>query len=182
MERDTRRCPMNDSQAVGIIGMGAVTSYGWGLQKLWDGLVSGKSAAEPIEFDDISGQAVMVPDGGEQQDSITLSGRAMYGSGRARPWPTPWRGGGGRATVSVSSCVRPWERSRAGATCTSSTPGASAVAISCNCSLRRLRRCSWPKTASRGRPSMSGRPALPARSASSSPANGSPPDSPPTWW
>ena len=73
---------MNESQAVGIVGMGAVSGYGWGLQKLWDGLISGKSAAEPFKFDDVSGQVVLVPEGGEEDDSITLFGRALYGSGR----------------------------------------------------------------------------------------------------
>ena len=33
---------------IGIVGMGAVTGYGWGLHTLWDGLISGKSAAQPI--------------------------------------------------------------------------------------------------------------------------------------
>jgi 3-oxoacyl-[acyl-carrier-protein] synthase II len=73
---------MNESQAVGIVGMGAVSGYGWGLQKLWDGLISGKSAAEPFKFDDVSGQVVLVSEGGDEDDSITLFGRALYGSGR----------------------------------------------------------------------------------------------------
>jgi 3-oxoacyl-[acyl-carrier-protein] synthase II len=73
---------VDESQAVGIVGIGAVSGYGWGLEKLWDGLISGKSAAERFEFDDVSGQVVRVPEGGEEDDSITLFGRALYGSGR----------------------------------------------------------------------------------------------------
>ena len=67
---------------VGIVGLGAVTGYGWGLGELWKGLMSGKSAAHPIAFDDFVGLAATVPDGGDEDDSITLFGRALYASGR----------------------------------------------------------------------------------------------------
>jgi len=73
---------MNADRAVGIVGLGAVTGYGWGLDELWSGLRSGRSAAEPLEFDGFSGLAATVPDGGDEDDSITLFGRAVYGSGR----------------------------------------------------------------------------------------------------
>jgi 3-oxoacyl-[acyl-carrier-protein] synthase II len=62
--------------------MGAVTGYGWGVEHLWNGLISGKSSAEPIEFEEFRGLAAMIPDGGDEEDSITLFGRALYGSGR----------------------------------------------------------------------------------------------------
>lgn len=73
---------VNVEGAAGIVGIGAVTGYGWGVHALWDGLMSGKSAAQPIDFEDMSGLAAMVPDGGDEEDSITLFGRALYGSGR----------------------------------------------------------------------------------------------------
>jgi 3-oxoacyl-[acyl-carrier-protein] synthase II len=67
---------------VAIVGLGAVTGYGWGLGELWKGLMSGKSAAHQVRFDDFVGLAATVPEGGDQADSITLFGRALYGSGR----------------------------------------------------------------------------------------------------
>lgn len=70
------------SQAVGIVGIGAVTGFGWGVKDLWGGLIAGKSAAAPLEYDDCASLAVMVPEGGDEDDSITLFGRALYGSGR----------------------------------------------------------------------------------------------------
>jgi 3-oxoacyl-[acyl-carrier-protein] synthase II len=73
---------MNESKAVGIVRIGVVTGFGWGVKSLWDGLVGRKSAAEPVEFDDCAGLAVFAPDGGDEEDSITLFGRALYGSGR----------------------------------------------------------------------------------------------------
>jgi 3-oxoacyl-[acyl-carrier-protein] synthase II len=73
---------MNSSQRVGIVGIGAVTGFGWGVESLWGGLIAGKSAAEPVGFQDCASLAVLVPDGGDEEDSITLFGRALYGSGR----------------------------------------------------------------------------------------------------
>ena len=67
---------------IAIAGLGAVTGYGWGLGELWKGLLSGKSAAHPIVFDDFVGLAATVPDGGNEEDSATLFGRALYASGR----------------------------------------------------------------------------------------------------
>jgi 3-oxoacyl-[acyl-carrier-protein] synthase II len=67
---------------IAIAGLGAVTGYGWGLGELWKGLMSGKSAAHPVTFDDFVGLAATVPEGGSEEDSITLYGRAFYGSGR----------------------------------------------------------------------------------------------------
>ena len=67
---------------VALAGLGAVTGYGWGLGELWKGLMSGKSAARQVEFDDFVGLAAVVPEGGDEEDSITLFGRALYASGR----------------------------------------------------------------------------------------------------
>ncbi len=73
---------MNVMQAVGIVGLGAVSGYGWGVDPLWGGLLSGKSAAQPVAFGEFAGLAAIVPDGGNEDDSVTLFGRALYGSGR----------------------------------------------------------------------------------------------------
>jgi 3-oxoacyl-[acyl-carrier-protein] synthase II len=67
---------------VAVAGLGAVTGYGWGLGELWKGLMSGQSAAHPVVFEDVVGLAATVPEGGCEEDSITLFGRALYGSGR----------------------------------------------------------------------------------------------------
>ena len=45
---------VNVEGAASIVGMGAVTGYGWGTECLWNGLLSGKSAAQPIDFGEFS--------------------------------------------------------------------------------------------------------------------------------
>jgi 3-oxoacyl-[acyl-carrier-protein] synthase II len=70
------------SKAVGLVGVGAVTGFGWGVDALWSGLLTGRSSAEPIEFEDFKGLAAVVPEGGSEDDSVTLFGRALYGAGR----------------------------------------------------------------------------------------------------
>ncbi len=72
-----------------ISGVGAVTGYGWGREALWDGLVSGKSAAalhEGFGFgsgDDVGpGWIVRVPEGGDQADGNTRFARAMRSAAR----------------------------------------------------------------------------------------------------
>ena len=73
---------MDVTQAAGIVGLGAVSGYGWGLDSLWNGLISGKSAAQPVFFEEVACLAAVVPDGGNEEDSVTLFGRALYASGR----------------------------------------------------------------------------------------------------
>jgi 3-oxoacyl-[acyl-carrier-protein] synthase II len=73
---------MDVTHAAGIVGLGAVSGYGWGLDSLWDGLLSGKSAAKPVFFEEVACLAAVVPDGGNEEDSVTLFGRALYASGR----------------------------------------------------------------------------------------------------
>lgn len=85
--------------------MGAVTGYGWGLQALWDGLLSGKSAAHPVKFDDVAGLAATVPDGGDPEDSCTLFGRALRWSGREAVADARARGWRPGARVGLLLCT-----------------------------------------------------------------------------
>ncbi len=69
-----------------IAGIGAVTGYGWGRESLWQGLLSGKSAAQlqPGYGPGRNEQAwvTLVPDGGDQAVSTSRYGRAMHESAR----------------------------------------------------------------------------------------------------
>jgi 3-oxoacyl-[acyl-carrier-protein] synthase II len=60
----------------GIAGIGIVSGYGWGRQALWDGLVSGKSAAQRFaglgEGDDDLGWVTRIPVGGDPGDGLTV--------------------------------------------------------------------------------------------------------------
>lgn len=69
-----------------IIGLGAVTAYGRGRQALWDGLVSGKSAAAlhhgfGPQTDD-PGWVAVVADTGDPADGATPFARAMRSAAR----------------------------------------------------------------------------------------------------
>jgi 3-oxoacyl-[acyl-carrier-protein] synthase II len=65
-----------------MVGVGAVSGYGWGVDALWRGLLSGRSSGQAIAFEDFKGLAALVPEGGSEEDSVTLFGRALYGAGR----------------------------------------------------------------------------------------------------
>ncbi len=96
---------MNVTEAVGIVGVGAVSGYGWGLDSLWKGLLSGTSAARPVVFEEFAGLAAMVPDGGNEEDSVTLFGRALYGSGREAVADATARGWRPGARVGLILCT-----------------------------------------------------------------------------
>lgn len=69
-----------------ICGIGAVTGYGWGRERLWDGLSSGKHAAT-LEGGygrdgDESAWVVRVPEGGAEADGASRFARAMRASAR----------------------------------------------------------------------------------------------------
>ncbi|MBJ8345096.1 beta-ketoacyl synthase N-terminal-like domain-containing protein [Antrihabitans sp. YC2-6] len=65
----------------GMVGLGAVTGYGWGRDALWRGLVSGKPAAALVggygRTDDEAGWVVRVPDDGDETEGPTRFIRAM---------------------------------------------------------------------------------------------------------
>ena len=83
-----------------IVGIGAVSGYGWGADALWAGLLSGKPAADLVEgYGDCGESAWLakVPAGGDPRDGTSRSARAMRSAARealtdaaARGW-TPGR-------------------------------------------------------------------------------------------
>lgn len=75
--------PGNDTR---IVGMGAVTGYGWGIEPLWQGLLSGKSAAAPQPGygrgrDELAWVA-LVPEGGDPEIGEHRYARAVHASVR----------------------------------------------------------------------------------------------------
>ena len=66
---------------VGINGIGAVTGYGWGTSRLWDGLLTGVSACTPTPGTRPdpadAGWVAHVPPGGEDRDGSSRFARAM---------------------------------------------------------------------------------------------------------
>lgn len=72
--------------SMGIVGIGATTGYGWGVDALWNGLLSGKPAATLVGGHGISGDEQVwlarVPDGGDPGDGDTRSARAMRAAAR----------------------------------------------------------------------------------------------------
>ena len=93
------------TQSPEIVGLGAVSGYGWGVDRLWQGLMSGKSAGKPLVYDGFDGLAAMVPDGGNEEDSVTLFGRAFYGSGREALADATARGWQPGARVGLILCT-----------------------------------------------------------------------------
>ena len=72
-------------QGTNIIGIGAVSGYGWGTKPLWDGLLSGKPAADLVEGYPVEGESAWlarVPAGGDVADGFTRSARAMRAAAR----------------------------------------------------------------------------------------------------
>ena len=69
-----------------VLGLGAVTGYGWGVDSLWQGLLSGKSAARQVDGYGPGGAdrawVALVPDGGDPQDGPTRFARAMRAAAR----------------------------------------------------------------------------------------------------
>lgn len=72
--------------APAICGIGAVTGYGWGRERLWDGLTSGKHAAtlQPGYGRDGDEDAwiVRIPDGGAEDDGASRFAKAMRAAAR----------------------------------------------------------------------------------------------------
>ncbi|MEU5761957.1 beta-ketoacyl synthase N-terminal-like domain-containing protein [Nocardia sp. NPDC047648] len=69
-----------------IAGIGAITGYGWGRERLWNGLLSGKSAAALLPGygpgRDEDAWVSLVPDGGDPELSTSRYGRAVHEAAR----------------------------------------------------------------------------------------------------
>jgi 3-oxoacyl-[acyl-carrier-protein] synthase II len=79
-----------------FVGMGAVTGYGWDKEELWSGLVSGESAARPVEGlglvpGDLPTVAV-VPDKGDPADGPGAYAQALRAAAREAAWDARSRG------------------------------------------------------------------------------------------
>ncbi len=70
---------------IAITGIGAVTGYGWGKEALWNGLASGKTAANLVggfgQDDNQPGWVAQVPEGGNPKDGTPFA-RAMRAAAR----------------------------------------------------------------------------------------------------
>lgn len=93
-----------------VVGIGAVTGYGWGREHLWSGLLSGKPAASlrpgfgRNESD--AGWVVQVPPGGFTDDGPTRFSRALRWTVREAVDDARARGWNPGATVGVvHACV-----------------------------------------------------------------------------
>ncbi|MGJ0120323.1 beta-ketoacyl synthase N-terminal-like domain-containing protein [Williamsia sp. MIQD14] len=101
-----------------VSGVGTVTGYGWGRDRLWEGLASGKPAAGLHagfgSTPDEAGWLVAVPDGGEPTDGATRFARAMRWAAReaiedalAHGWTPGRRVGLVHATVMNDTAMHP---------------------------------------------------------------------------
>ncbi|MFC4002704.1 beta-ketoacyl synthase N-terminal-like domain-containing protein [Prauserella oleivorans] len=74
------------ARGIGICGIGAVTGYGWGKERLWEGLLSAKPAATLHggygKDRDQAQWIATVPDGGDPADGRGRFARAMRASAR----------------------------------------------------------------------------------------------------
>jgi 3-oxoacyl-[acyl-carrier-protein] synthase II len=74
------------AQGVGICGIGVVSGYGWGRERLWDGLVSGKPAATAVpglsQDPEEAVWVARVPDGGDPKDGPSRFAKAMRAAAR----------------------------------------------------------------------------------------------------
>lgn len=71
----------------GFVGIGVVSAYGWGRERLWDGLVTGKPAATRVDGyghadGGDGGWVARVPFGGEPEDGLGRFARAMRAAAR----------------------------------------------------------------------------------------------------
>jgi 3-oxoacyl-[acyl-carrier-protein] synthase II len=100
---------MLDRRRPQICGIGAVTGYGWGRERLWEGLTSGVSA---VQLHDGYGEALddkvwisRVPDGGLESDGPSRFGRALRASAREAVEDAMSRGWRPGPLVGLVHCV-----------------------------------------------------------------------------
>lgn len=87
MNRTTLAASPTERPATTVAGIGAVTAYGWGRKHLWDGLVSGESAASKTpgfssHFDVDEIWVARVPEGGDPNDGSSRFSRAVNAAAR----------------------------------------------------------------------------------------------------
>jgi 3-oxoacyl-[acyl-carrier-protein] synthase II len=74
------------SKELGICGIGAVTGYGWGIERLWEGLAAGRAAATQVDGYgrglDQTAWLALVPEGGDPEDGPSRFSRAMRAAAR----------------------------------------------------------------------------------------------------
>jgi 3-oxoacyl-[acyl-carrier-protein] synthase II len=66
-----------------ICGIGAVTGYGWDVESLWNGVLSGRSAAADATVDGHTYLAARPPSCGREEDHPSRYGQAMFAATRA---------------------------------------------------------------------------------------------------
>lgn len=115
----------NTTHRARISGVGAVTGYGWGRERLWEGLLSGKPAATLRAgfgmADDEPGWVSMIPEGGLPADGATRYTRALRHAARealedayARGWTPGKRVGVVHAAVMGDTAMYPMFAAPAG--------------------------------------------------------------------
>ncbi|MFC7446436.1 beta-ketoacyl synthase N-terminal-like domain-containing protein [Rhodococcus daqingensis] len=94
---------------VAICGIGAVTGYGWGRERLWEGLLSGKPAATLVGGYGVdrteSAWLARVPDGGDPGDGTSRFSRAVRAAAREAIGDAEGRGWRPGARVGVLHAV-----------------------------------------------------------------------------
>jgi 3-oxoacyl-[acyl-carrier-protein] synthase II len=85
--RDAIRRRTRSDNPANIVGMGAITGYGWGKKHLWDGFLVGESAVKLVTGLDgyvDGGEAYLslIADGGDRQDGTSRFMRAVRFAGR----------------------------------------------------------------------------------------------------
>ena len=66
-----------------ICGVGAVTGYGWDVEALWNGVLSGRSAASEVTVDGYTYLAARPPAAGSEEDHPSRYGQALFAATRA---------------------------------------------------------------------------------------------------
>ncbi len=83
---DLRQNGRRDNDPMSIVGAGAVTGYGWGRKRIWDGFLLGESAVKPTpelaEFLDSPPYLATITGSGDIRDGQSRFSQAMRFSGR----------------------------------------------------------------------------------------------------
>jgi 3-oxoacyl-[acyl-carrier-protein] synthase II len=98
-----------DNRAMNIVGAGAVTGYGWGRKRIWDGFLLGESAVKPTpemaEFLDSPPYLATITGSGDIRDGQSRFNQAMRFSGREAITDAHDRGWRPGPVVGVIHCL-----------------------------------------------------------------------------